>query len=777
MKWKVFILVLSLVFVKSAFANQPPYKPVCPDPSNGATNVPTSTTEISLDTETTPTSLTWGLIFSQLDPDEDEVYQELYFGTTTTSLTLVATKTDTYDSVTYTPDKLEHDTWYYWQVVLTDVHGSSTVGDVWSFKIVDNKSPGTPTNLIATPVRSIQIDLSWLDSYDDELDFTIKRKTGIDGIYGTIAVVSTNVGTGTIFYSDKGLSQLTTYYYRVCVRDGYGYSDYSEEVGTTTPINHPPNISNPIPTNGTTNQSATKTILTWVGGDEDGDPVNYHLYFDTISSPGYKANVGTDTTNYYLGEPDLDYDTLYYWQIKAIDEPGSITIGPVWEFKTVDDTPPEIPTGLTATTIGLYQIDLSWIDSYEDELEFIIQRKTGINGIYGTIATVSENKGTGTIFYSDKGLMQNTTYYYRICVRDGCGYSNYSKEASSKEASATTKINHPPNQPGNLTPGNGTTNQIINPILQWTGGDKDGNDVNYILYFGTNTPPGTLATTGTNTTNYIPGTLTHDTWYYWKIIAKDEQGSCTEGAIWRFKTIDNKPPETPTNLTATMPRLNQIDLSWNDAYDDELDFTIQRKMGIEGTYGTIATVSANVTSYSDTGVSQLTTYYYRLCVRDGYGYSAYSEEVGTTTLINHPPLLPGTPSPSNQATNQSNTSTTLTWVGGDPDGDEVTYRIYFDTNTPPAYKKDKKDNIYSPGTLKRNTWYFWQIKAIDEVGSITEGDIWSFKTVDDKFPQAPRGFTANAVKCDQIDLSWQDDYDDELEFIIEKKIFWESMEH
>src|SRR5207253_2997209 len=72
-------------------------------------------------------------------------------------------------------------------------------------------------------------------------------------------------------------------------------------------------------------------------------------------------------------------------------------------------------------------------------------------------------------------------------------------------------------------------------------------------------------------------------------------------------------PAAPTNLTAaadaTFPS-SQVDLSWNNtAASDETGFAIYRSTdGINFT--AVATLGASATTYSDTGLTAGTTYYY-----------------------------------------------------------------------------------------------------------------------------------------------------------------------
>ena len=58
-------------------------------------------------------------------------------------------------------------------------------------------------------------------------------------------------------------------------------------------------------------------------------------------------------------------------------------------------------------------------------------------------------------------------------------------------------------------------------------------------------------------------------------------------------------PAAPSGLTITSLLTNKVTLSWTDNSGDETGFKIQRKTGVTGTYATIATTGANVTSYTD----------------------------------------------------------------------------------------------------------------------------------------------------------------------------------
>jgi len=99
----------------------------------------------------------------------------------------------------------------------------------------------------------------------------------------------------------------------------------------------------------------------------------------------------------------------------------------------------------------------------------------------------------------------------------------------------------------------------------------------------------------------------------------------------RFIQTGESVPATPSNLSAAAISSSQINLSWQDNSNNETGFKIERKTGVGGSYSEIATVGANVTAYSNTGLSTNTTYYYRVKAYNGAGDSGYSNEASATT--------------------------------------------------------------------------------------------------------------------------------------------------
>lgn len=91
------------------------------------------------------------------------------------------------------------------------------------------------------------------------------------------------------------------------------------------------------------------------------------------------------------------------------------------------------------------------------------------------------------------------------------------------------------------------------------------------------------------------------------------------------------------------------------------------------------------------------------------------------------PYTPQAPYPSNYAqTVEFNPQ--LRWSGGDPNGDFVTYSVFFGTSeNPPLIGQTQNRNYYSVSDLDYNTTYYWKVAVSD--GSLQSiSPLWSFTT-------------------------------------------------
>lgn len=110
--------------------------------------------------------------------------------------------------------------------------------------------------------------------------------------------------------------------------------------------------------------------------------------------------------------------------------------------------------------------------------------------------------------------------------------------------------------------------------------------------------------------------------------------------------------------------------------------------------------------------------------------------IGIKTIIdqadttNNPPFTPSDPIPANNSA-LNTTHPVLYWTGGDPDGDLVTYDVFFEAgdSTPDVLiSEDQLEEYFDPGVLTPGTTYYWQIVAADIYEWGRSGPVWRFTT-------------------------------------------------
>ena len=93
----------------------------------------------------------------------------------------------------------------------------------------------------------------------------------------------------------------------------------------------------------------------------------------------------------------------------------------------------------------------------------------------------------------------------------------------------------------NLSPIDGAVGIGLSPTLKWNPSAKA---VSYDVYFGTSSPPPLVKTT--TQTSYGPGLLKPSATYYWKVVAKNSDGS-TSSDGGEFRTIAQRGPSCDLN--------------------------------------------------------------------------------------------------------------------------------------------------------------------------------------------------------------------------------------
>ena len=223
------------------------------------------------------------------------------------------------------------------------------------------------------------------------------------------------------------------------------------------------------------------------------------------------------------------------------------------------------------------------------------------------------------------------TYNVVLQVKDEKGYI-------SSVTKFVTAINQAPNVPDSPTPGGGLSDQELNVVLRWSGGDPNIEDsVSYNVYFG-NTAEPPLVSSEQRETSFNSGSLSPYTLYYWKIVSKDTFGLESKGPLWHFVTGAKVTAPTVANCTDLSVSSTSATLC-GKVNPNGASTTIVFEWGTTTSYGNTANASQNpitgttpqTASASVSGLTTGTPYHFRVKATNSAGVTFGDDKTFTPT--------------------------------------------------------------------------------------------------------------------------------------------------
>jgi fibronectin type 3 domain-containing protein len=591
--------------------------------------------------------------------------------------------------------------------------GATAYQDIqsWTYTPGAPVIPAAPANLTATAMAGTQVSLSWSEPSSTQTGFSIERST--DGNhFNQIATT----GASTKSYLDTGLITGVVYYYRVRATSPAGASAYSNVASATTSA-VPAAPSNAQPTLITTGE----IDLTF---QDNSNNENGFYIFEQIASnnPNLIATLPADTdpapNTLTYQVTNLTPGTTYAFSVQAFNNAGPS--GPT-SFKTATLT--LAPTNLAAASVK-GKVNLTWT-APTGAVTYNVYRSLASGGEAGTTPIAT---GLATPSYTDTSAAAGTTYFYEVTAVDAGGES-----ALSNEATTTTT----PAAPVNLTASASGT-QVS---LSWS---TSTGAASYNVYRST-TSGGETGTqpiaTGLTSTAFSDSGLANGTTYFYVVTAVGSSGESAFSTEAHAITV----AVAPTNLAAT-PGNNQVSLTWN-APSGAATFNVYRSLtsGSETSSAPLATGLTSA-SYTDTSVTNGTTYFYEVTAVNAGGESAASAEASAT-----PQFVPPPPAPTNLVAMGGKGQVSLSWSASAGASSYNVYRATTsggETGTQPIASGLTSRAFTDTGRAANTTYYY----VVTAVGSGGEG-LPSTEAHALTTTAAPTNLAANAGNA-QISLNW-----------------------
>lgn len=512
----------------------------------------------------------------------------------------------------------------------------------------------------------------------------------------------TNIGSNS--YAISGLSAGTTYYWRVKAAKPNDTTAYSvvSSFNTIPPApGSAPSLATPA--DGAVNQQVSLT-LGW-GSAAGANAYRLQLATDnTFNAVTYdQANIGS-TSHAPSG---LLNNTTYYWRVSAGNEGGYSSFSSSRSFTTLPDVPasPALSVPIAGATNQSTGFSISW-NTVSGASHYGLQIAT--DSLF-TAMTVNQDSLVGTSAVIS-GLANNSVYYWRVRGINVAGYGPFS---SPRQFETISNI---PAAPGLVAPAHAALNIPLATTLSW-------NAVSAANSYSVQVSTDSLFSTtvadlqGISLTTFDLQGLSPDSIYYWRVRGTGVGGAGAYSTTRSFATI----PASPSAPILALPADGDINrpmalaVIWNNRSGA---LTYHLEFSSDGTFAThlIDSIGIADTTFTLTGLSQNTTYYWRISGENAGGTGPASPIRSFTTLP-PPPGAPVLALPSDGGVHQP-TTPILSWNSTLLAG---TYRLLLSTDSTFATSLHDQsgltDTTFVGTGLSLGTRYFWKVSSTNAGGT------------------------------------------------------------
>ncbi|MBV9953603.1 MAG: fibronectin type III domain-containing protein [Acidimicrobiia bacterium] len=626
--------------------------------------------------------------------------------------------------------------------------------------------PGAPTDLVAT-LGDGAAHLEWTPPASDGgsavTGYNVYEGTSLGGESDT--PVNAEPVTDPSF-DVPGLTDGTTYFFTVTAINDSGEGAASNEA-SVTPSAVTVDVPGPVAIEALPGDGSA--TVQWNPPDSDGgSPVTGYNIYAAASAGGELLPVNAsplppDATSFPV--TGLDNGTTYFFLVKAVNDVGE---GPASnEASTTPSAlagPPGPPVGLTAAP-NVGSTTLRWSPPVSDGgtpiTGYNVYEGTSPGGEASTPVNPEPLAASATSFDAT-GLTDRTTYSFVVQAINAIGEGAPSNEASAAPGSGVTV----PGAPVDVTASPGCTSATVN----WSAPSFDGGSpiTGYDVYLGTS--PGGEGAVPVNASP-LPATATSlpilglvDGTTYSVVVravnAIGEGASSAEASV--TPAAEATVPTAPV-VSAATPGHHSVTLDWSaPTSDGGSAISGYNVYASTDAGGELLPVSAyplapTSTSYTVTGLTNGTTYFFLVKAVNEVGESDASNEVHATPSSGALPDAPLT-----LHAYAGNRNVTLKWLPPAPTSSGPSsilgYNVYEGAKPGAESTTPVNASLLPPDTARyrvpgrNDTRYYFVVKAVNLVG---EGAASNEAFTTPRRPQAPGPVELQARAGAQgVTLTW-----------------------